>query len=359
MTAIMIMAGGTGGHVYPALAVAEALREDQHEVSWLGTRAGLEASIVPRAQIPIDWVRISGLRGHGIGAWLLAPFRLLAAVCQAYRLMRRRNPAVVLGMGGFVSAPGGVAAWLQRRPLVVHEQNAVAGLANRILAPLADQVLEAFPGSFAARYRAVHVGNPVRRSITRLAPPRQRFAGRRGAWNLLVLGGSQGALALNRTVPQALSQMDIALRPQVWHQAGRTYDQAAAAYAASGVEARLVEYINDMDEAYAWADLAICRAGALTVAELTAVGLGALLVPYPLSIDDHQSLNAAFLERAGGGRTIPQDQLNPARLAEELSKLGSDRTALLYMAEAAREVAQPNATVAVVAALLAAGGVHD
>ncbi len=355
MTAVMIMAGGTGGHVYPALAVADALRADNHDVTWLGTRTGIEASVVPAAGIVIDWVRVSGLRGRGWLAWLSAPVRLLRAIFEAYRAMRRRRPAVVLGMGGFVAGPGGIAAWMLRRPLVIHEQNAVAGLTNRLLAPLARDVLEGFPGSFPDKYNARHAGNPVRSSIASVPAPRERMAGRSGPARLLVLGGSQGALALNETVPAAVGSMDPVARPVVWHQAGtRTLNVAERVYAEHGVEARLSAFIDDMANAYAWADIVVCRAGALTIAELAAAGVAAVLVPYPLSIDDHQTLNAGYLQRAQAARIVPQDELSPQRLAAELGELCADRAQLLRMAECARTTARPGATATVSGACLAA-----
>ncbi|MBT8130658.1 MAG: undecaprenyldiphospho-muramoylpentapeptide beta-N-acetylglucosaminyltransferase [Gammaproteobacteria bacterium] len=345
MTRVLIMAGGTGGHIFPALAVARQLRDDGHLVSWLGTRAGMEARVVPDAAIEIDWLRVSGLRGRGLFSWLVAPFRLLRSVFQAVLAIRRRDPAVVLGMGGFVSGPGGIAAWLLRRPLVIHEQNAVAGLTNRLLAPFSRAVLEAFPASFAARHDATHVGNPVRVEIAQLPGPAERFAGRSGAMQLLVLGGSQGSLPLNEIVPRALALMDEAHRPTVWHQCGaRTRNVAAKAYAEYGIDVRLDDFIDDMPAAYGWADLVLCRAGALTVAELTAAGVGALLVPYPLSIDDHQTLNARFLEQAGAGLIMAQSSMTTELLANVLERLFSDRSRLLSMAQAARELALPDAT---------------
>lgn len=348
MTAVMILAGGTGGHVYPALAVADALREANCEVSWLGTRTGLEARAVPAAGITIDWMRVSGLRGRGLLAWLGAPFRLTRALAEAVAAMRHRRPTVVLGMGGFVAGPGGVAAWLTRRPLVIHEQNAVAGLTNRLLAPLAREVLEGFPNSFPDKVVARHVGNPVRATIAALPTPAHRFAGRTGRPNLLVLGGSQGALALNETVPAAIGNIDPVLRPRVWHQCGaHTHNVAERTYAEYGVEARLTDFIDDMAAAYAWADIVVCRAGALTVAELAAAGVGAVLVPYPASIDDHQTLNARFLEQAGAGLIVPQRELDPARLAARLLPLLDDRERLLAMANAARSLARTDATAAV------------
>ncbi|NND59553.1 MAG: undecaprenyldiphospho-muramoylpentapeptide beta-N-acetylglucosaminyltransferase [Gammaproteobacteria bacterium] len=362
MTAVLIMAGGTGGHVYPALAVAAALRQDSHYVSWVGTRTGLESQVVPAADIAIDWIKVSGLRGHGLFSWLLAPFRLVAALFQALQIVYRRKPGVVLGMGGFVAGPGGVAAWLLRRPLVIHEQNAVAGLTNRLLAPLATEVLQAFPGAFADKIAAQTVGNPVRDSIVQLAAPRDRMLTRSGPVRLLVLGGSQGALALNENVPAALAAMDAIVRPEVWHQAGaRTYNLAERAYAEHRMEARIEPFIDDMAAAYAWADLVVCRAGALTVAELAAAGVAAIFVPYPLSIDDHQTLNAGYLVDAGAARLIPQAQLDATRLARELETLCGDRARLLKMAENARSASVSNATSAVRdKCLQAAAGVrHD
>ncbi len=354
---VLIMAGGTGGHVYPALAVADRLRQRGATVSWLGTRNGLEARVVPAADIAIDWLRVSGLRGRSALSWLVAPFRIVRAVIQATATLRRRRPAVVLGMGGFVSGPGGIAAWLTRRPLIIHEQNAVAGLTNRLLAPFARTVLEAFPGSFAEKYNAVHVGNPVRAEIVKLPLPRDRFAARSGRPRLLILGGSQGALPLNEIVPRALAAMDTTMRPEVWHQCGaRTHNVAEKAYAEYGLDVRLTEFIDDMPEAYGWADLVLCRAGALTVAELAAAGVASLLVPYPLSIDDHQTLNARYLESAGAGLIIPQKEMTPQLLATALGRLLSDRDRLLQMAEAARTLALPDATDQVLDTCLRAAG---
>jgi UDP-N-acetylglucosamine--N-acetylmuramyl-(pentapeptide) pyrophosphoryl-undecaprenol N-acetylglucosamine transferase len=293
-TRVLIVAGGTGGHVFPALAVASALRERGVEVTWLGTRRGMEAKRVPEAGFPLDWVEVRGLRGKGVVGWLLAPFRLLRALIQALAVMRRRAPDVVLGMGGFVSGPGGLAARLSGRPLVIHEQNAIPGLTNRLLSRLAGRVLVGFPGTFPGRER--HTGNPVRAAIARLPEPAARLAGRSGPMRLLVLGGSQGALGLNRVVPEALAELSPEARPEVWHQAGeRHVALAQEEYGQAGVEGRVVAFIDDMSVAYAWADLVLCRAGALTIAELAAAGVGALLVPYPHAVDDHQSANAAFL----------------------------------------------------------------
>jgi UDP-N-acetylglucosamine--N-acetylmuramyl-(pentapeptide) pyrophosphoryl-undecaprenol N-acetylglucosamine transferase len=356
---VLIMAGGTGGHVFPALAVADALRAEAREVVWLGTRRGIEARVVPAAGFPIEWVDASGLRGKGFRTWAAAPARVLVALWQSLAIMRRRRPAVVLGMGGFVTGAGGVAAWLARRPLVIHEQNAIAGLSNRLLARLARDVLEAFPGSFPARARARCVGNPVRADILALAPPRERFAERAGRARLLVLGGSLGAQALNEAVPAALAQLAPAERPEVWHQAGeRTHALAAQAYARAGVDARLVPFIDDIAQAYAWADLVVCRAGAITIAELAAAGVGAILVPFPAAVDDHQSHNAAWLVRQGAAEAIAQRDLDAAALAARLRALLPRRDVLLAMAERARAAARPGATGDLKAACLDAAGMR-
>ncbi|MGH8561955.1 MAG: undecaprenyldiphospho-muramoylpentapeptide beta-N-acetylglucosaminyltransferase, partial [Nevskiales bacterium] len=293
------MAGGTGGHVFPALAVAERLRELGHRVVWMGTQAGLEARVVPAHGLPIEWITIAGVRGKGLLTLLLAPLELLRALLQAIGILRRYRPQVVIGLGGFVAGPGGFAAWLLGRPLIIHEQNAIAGLTNRLLARLARRVLEAFPDTFPVSGKRLTVGNPVRPEIAALPPPEQRLAGRSGAVRMLVLGGSLGALALNRGVPQALALLPPELRPDVRHQAGRTLDEANKAYAAAGLDIQPEAFIEDMAAAYAWADLLVCRAGALTVAELAAAGLPALLIPFPHAVDDHQSANAHYLVSAG------------------------------------------------------------
>jgi UDP-N-acetylglucosamine--N-acetylmuramyl-(pentapeptide) pyrophosphoryl-undecaprenol N-acetylglucosamine transferase len=342
---ILIMAGGTGGHVFPALAVAEELRQRQEEVVWLGTRRGIEADIVPRAGIELEWTRISGLRGKGIFSWILAPLKLLVALLDACIILIRRRPKVVLGMGGFASGPGGFAAWLLRTPLVIHEQNSVAGLTNRVLARCAGEVLEAFPGSFPDSRETRLVGNPVRPEIFALPEPRQRLATHHGLLRVLVLGGSLGAQVLNEVIPQALALLAQEKRPAVWHQTGaRTFQFAQKAYADAEVSGRLEAFIEDMADAYNWADLVICRAGALTVAELAAAGLAAILVPYPHAVDDHQTRNADYLAAAGAAVVKPQAELTPEWLAEELAKYVDDRTVLINQAIAARTLAHPNAT---------------
>ncbi len=341
---IMIMAGGTGGHVFPALAVARELREQDYEVVWLGTHRGLEGRLVPEAGFAIEWVSISGLRGKGPFTWLLAPFRLLIALFQSLRVVSRRRPGAVLGMGGFVSGPGGLATWLLRRPLVVHEQNAVAGLTNRLLARLAGRVLQAFPGSFPAWANAETIGNPVRPEILAVPEPGTRFADRSGPPRVLVIGGSQGALALNRAVPKALALLKQAPDLVVRHQAGAaTLEIARRAYAEAGIEARIETFIDDMAAAYAWADLVVCRAGAITIAELAAVGVAAVLVPFPFAVDDHQTANAGYLVAAGAAEIMQQEQLDPTVLARRLSLLLADRSRLLEMANKARSLARPGA----------------
>jgi UDP-N-acetylglucosamine--N-acetylmuramyl-(pentapeptide) pyrophosphoryl-undecaprenol N-acetylglucosamine transferase len=313
-------------------------------VVWLGTRRGLEARVIPAEQIPIEWLSVGGLRGKGWLTLLAAPFRLGLALWQALRVMRRHRPLAVVGLGGFVTGPGGVAAWLTRRPLIIHEQNAVAGFTNRCLSHLADDVLEAFPDSFDRAVRATTIGNPVREDIAAAATPQVRFAGRHGAINVLVFGGSQGAVRLNTVVPLALAQLGGDLAVNVRHQAGARWHEAAAQnYARSGVRAEVTAFIEDMAEAYGWADLVICRSGALTVCELAAVGVASILVPFPAAVDDHQTVNAAYLVDHGAALLIADRDLTPQRLCASLRKLCTDRVPLLEMALKARELAQPRA----------------
>lgn len=353
---VLIMAGGTGGHVFPALAAARVLRERGYEPVWLGTRLGLEAKLVPPQQIAVEWITVSGLRGKGVTAWLAAPLKLSLAIWQSLQVMRRRNPVVVLGAGGFVSGPGGIAAWLTRRPVVIHEQNAVAGLTNRLLARIAKRVLEAFPSSFPGSIRAERVGNPVRREITSLAPPEQRFATRTGPLRVLVIGGSQGAAKLNAAVPAALAMIDAPSRPQVLHQAGeRHIASARESYQKHGVNAEVRPFIDDMAAAYGWADLVICRSGALTVSELAAAGVPALFVPFAAAVDDHQTRNAKFLVDAHAGLLIAERELTPLRLANELQALlAGGRPRLLEMASKARALAITDADVRLADACIAA-----
>jgi UDP-N-acetylglucosamine--N-acetylmuramyl-(pentapeptide) pyrophosphoryl-undecaprenol N-acetylglucosamine transferase len=358
MTApILIMAGGTGGHVFPALAVAQALRGHDEQIVWLGGRRGIETELIPQQGIPLEATRIAGLRGKGALTWLLAPVKLIVAIVEAIGVLRRRRPKVVLGMGGFASGPGGLAAWLLRKPLIIHEQNSVAGLTNRLLAGLAREVLEAFPGSFSSRTKTRVVGNPVRPDIAALAIPAQRLAGRNGPLRVLVLGGSLGAQALNETVPRAISLIAADRRPEILHQAGRaTIDVARQNYKEFGVDAKIESFIDDVAAAYAWADVAICRAGALTVSELAAAGLGAILIPYPSAVDDHQTHNAGYLVDAGAAVLMPQAELTAERMAADIERCIDDRELVLRRATAARSLARPDATREVADLCLAVGG---
>ena len=355
---VLIMAGGTGGHVFPALAVAAELSARGVAVAWLGTRRGLEARVVPAAGYPLETMRVSGLRGKGVLRLLLAPFMLIVALWQALLIQLRLRPCAVLGMGGFASGPGGVIAWLLRRPLLIHEQNSVAGMTNKWLLPFARTVMEAFPGSLPAKHHPVHTGNPVRAGITRLPAPAERFAARSGALRVLVIGGSLGARALNETLPAAVQQLAAGDSLQLHHQTGKA-DEATvqAAYAAQGVDARVEAFIEDMAAAYAWADVVICRSGALTVAELAVVGVASVLVPYPHATDDHQTGNARFLADAGAAILVPQSSLNADKLAGLLTDFSQQRDMLGEMAGRARELALPDAAHRVAALCLQAAGI--
>jgi UDP-N-acetylglucosamine--N-acetylmuramyl-(pentapeptide) pyrophosphoryl-undecaprenol N-acetylglucosamine transferase len=351
----LIMAGGTGGHVMPALAVAEALRDDGWRVVWLGTRQGMEARIARERGFEMAWIDFAGVRGKGLLRLLKLPFQMLAAFWQARSAMWRFRPNVAVGMGGYAAFPGGVMAFLAGRPLVIHEQNAVAGLTNRVLACLAKRVLLGLPGAFSqgndgplacSKIKAEWVGNPVRKKIAALPAPAQRYAGRSGRLRLLVIGGSLGAKALNDVVPRALAQMRLEARPEARHQAGvKNIDELKANYAAARVEAECMPFIEDMAAAYAWCDVIICRAGASTVAELAAAGVPAGLVPYPYAVDDHQTLNAHFLVDAEAGWLLPQDKLGADELAAWLGSL--TREELVRRAENASALGNPNATQSV------------
>ncbi|MBP7394858.1 MAG: undecaprenyldiphospho-muramoylpentapeptide beta-N-acetylglucosaminyltransferase [Zoogloea sp.] len=343
MPTLMVMAGGTGGHIYPGLAVADALRDRGWRVVWMGNPDGMEARIVPANGYEVAWVRFTALRGKGVLRKLLLPFNLLRGFAQALGQIRRVKPDVVLGMGGYVTFPGGMMAALLGRPVVVHEQNSVAGLANRVLAGVADKVVTGFPDVLK---KGEWIGNPVRADITAVAPPAQRFVGRSGPLKVLVVGGSLGAAALNDALPKALALLAPVERPQVTHQAGtRQIDALKASYKAAGVEGELLPFIDDMAARYASADLVICRAGALTVAELAAVGVASVLVPFPHAVDDHQTGNARFLADAGGAVLLPQTELTPQRLAALLQEMNRER--LLVMATKARGCARPDATARV------------
>ena len=338
---VLIMAGGTGGHIFPGLAVADALRAQGVAVQWLGAAGGMEEQVVPAHGLPLHVVPVGGLRGKGWRTRLGAPWMLLRALYASLRVIRRLQPRSVLSMGGYVAGPGGIAARLTGTPLLVHEQNSIAGYTNRKLAGFARRVLTGFDNTLpGARW----VGNPVRAAIAALPPPEQRMAGRDDRVRLLVLGGSLGARALNTTLPRALALLPPAQRPAVLHQCGkRGIDEARQAYAAAGVEAEVVPFIDDMATAYGWADLAVCRAGALTLAELTSAGLGALLVPFPHAVDDHQTRNAEALVAVGAAELTKESDLDVQTFARRLGALLQDRPALLAMARAARTLAKPGA----------------
>ena len=336
---VLVMAGGTGGHIFPGLAVARALQAQSVPVVWLGSAHGLENQLVPKAGITLDTLRISALRGKGALALVAAPWRLARAVIDAIGVLRRHQPRAVISFGGFAAGPGGLAAWLTRRPLLVHEQNRLPGLTNKVLAKLARRVLCGFANALP---NGIWVGNPVRAEISALPPPHARFAGRVGL-RVLVLGGSQGARALNRVLPQAFSQLrDLGLTLR--HQCGaRMLDDARAAYAEAQVDARVEPFIDDMAAAYGEADLVIARAGALTLAELCAAGVGSILVPFPHAVDDHQTANARVLVEAGAAQCIPETQLETTDLATRIRALAQDAARRLAMAEAARSLAKPDA----------------
>ena len=347
---ILITAGGTGGHVYPGLAVARALQEQNIPVVWMGTEKGLESKVIPEAGIHMVYLSVSGLRGKGILSLLNAPFELTKALFQSFMIMRKVKPAAVLGMGGFVAGPGGLVAALMGIPVVIHEQNAIPGLTNKLLSKVSKKVLEGFPGTFAGIKKAIGIGNPVRQDIASLAMPLTRLGDRWGRVRLLIFGGSLGAQALNEVVPMALSEVPLDKLPLVRHQAGKNKDDVTRKrYAQLGVEAKVTDFIDDMAEAYEWADLVICRSGALTVAELAAAGLASIMVPYPYAVDDHQTENAKYLSNAGAAILMPQDEMTKETLAELLEGLCSNRDKLIEMGFKARALAKPQATAEVAA----------
>lgn len=337
---LLVMAGGTGGHVFPGLAVARALRDEGWRVVWLGNRAGMEATLVPKHDIPMEYIQFGGLRGKGLVTKLLLPLNLLRAFWQSIGALRRVKPDVVLGMGGYITFPAGMMASLLGRPLVLHEQNSIAGLANKVLAKVADRVLCAFPDALPD---SEWTGNPVRAELAAIPDPVSRYDHRTGPLRILVVGGSLGAAALNDVVPKALALLPEATRPVARHQAGaKQIDQLRANYAAAGVAGETVPFIDDMAAAYADADLVICRAGAMTVSEVAAAGVAALFVPFPHAVDDHQTTNAKFLSKQGAALLVQQNALTAEGLAQTIA--GLDRGQLKDMARAARSLAKPEAT---------------
>ena len=342
----LVMAGGTGGHIFPGLAVAQALREQGWKVHWLGAPGSMEERLVPSQGFPLETIDFSGVRGKGLLTLALLPLRLLKAFAQAWAVVRRVRPDVVIGLGGYISFPGGMMATLAGKPLILHEQNSVAGMANKVLANVASRVFCAFPNALPG---AQWVGNPLRQAFLQQPPPAERFAGRSGPLRILVVGGSLGAKALNDTVPQALALIPPEQRPQVRHQSGAKQMQALqASYAAAGVQAELTPFIDDTASAYAQADLVICRAGASTVTELAAVGAAAIYVPFPHAVDDHQTTNARFVVDAGGGWVVQQTALSPEKLAHMIQNM--QRSTLLETAQKAKMMQKTEATAAVVAA---------
>lgn len=338
---LMVMAGGTGGHVYPAMAVADYLKAQGWNIVWLCTEGGMENRLIENSGYVKAIITMQGVRGKGLMGWALLPVKLVKAFAQSVAAIRRHQPNVVLGMGGFAAFPGGLMAKVLGKPLVIHEQNSVAGLTNKVLAKFATRVLAAFPAAFGSN--AQLVGNPVRADITNVAVPEARFTSHAGALRLLVVGGSLGAQALNEVIPQALAKLPAEQRPQVIHQAGVKHIAALKKnYENAGVVAESKAFIDDMASIYAWADFVICRSGALTVAEVTAVGLGSIMVPFPYAVDDHQTTNAAYLAEGGAAWVVQQKELTVEKLAKMLGEL--TREQCLSMAVKARALGQPKAT---------------
>jgi len=340
---ILIMAGGTGGHVFPALAVADYMKVSGWRVVWLGTKGGMEEILVPQKGYDIEIMDFSGLRGKNLMVWFLLPLRLLLAFWQSAKVLFQIRPDVVLGMGGYPAFPGGIMASLLNKPLLIHEQNSVPGLANKILAKFADKILLGFPNAIRNEKKIIFSGNPVRKEISQLDIPDKRYAGRSGKLKLLIIGGSLGAQALNIIVPKMLKLIPDHMRPLVTHQAGRKHlETLKKNYAEAGVEGELLVFIENIAVQYADCDLVICRAGALTIAELTVVGIASILVPFPYAVDDHQTSNAKFLSDKDAAVLLPQNELTPQGLAQLLMEFTREK--LLGMAMKARELARPDAT---------------
>ncbi len=353
---VLITAGGTGGHVFPGLAVARALQAQDIPVVWMGTKKGLEARVIPEAGIEMVYLSVNGLRGKSILTLIAAPIQLAKALFQSIMIMRKVKPKAVLGMGGFVAGPGGLVASLMGTPVVIHEQNAIPGLTNKLLSKVSKRILEGFPGTFKGNKKAQGIGNPVREDIATLEHPVYRLGNRWGHVHVLIIGGSLGAQALNEVVPMALAELALDKRPVVRHQAGKNKDVSTnQLYQKLGVNAEVTPFVEDMAEAYAWADLVICRSGALTVAEISAVGVASIMVPYPHAVDDHQTANAQYLAKAQATKLVPQDELTKESLSVMLEELCADRNTLIEMGFRAYELAKPDATneVAAICAELA------
>ena len=341
---IIIMAGGTGGHIYPALAVAKELKARSRKVIWLGTRRGLEAKIIATEGIKIEWINIEGFRGKPFITRILAPLKICFAIIRSIRVMIKHNPSVVLGMGSFVSGPGGIAAWLLRYPLIIHEQNAIPGKTNHLLAYFANVVMESFSGSFNKRFRAVNAGNPIRKDILSIQEPSKRLIDRKGPIRLLVLGGSLGALILNQKLPKILASMSKITNLEVIHQAGeKTIDIARDEYQKYALKVKVVSYIQEMADVYNWADLVICRSGAMCVSELSAVGLPAIFIPYPSAVDNHQVANAMPLVEAGAAIIVREQEFEEKYFLKILTNWLRDRSLLIERAVKAQSFAKPHA----------------
>ena len=339
---VMIMAGGTGGHVIPALSVAKELKTKGYHVHWLGSIKGIENDLVPDAGYTLHRISVTGLRGNGLLKTLLAPLQIMRALWQTFKVYRQVKPVMALGMGGFASGPGGLMAYLLRVPLVIHEQNAIAGMTNSILSGMATYLLQAFEGTFIAKKKAKSVGNPVRQSIATLLEPEARLASHTDGLNVLVVGGSLGAVAINNVMIEAAALADNNIH--VWHQTGkRNYEAVKAGYQAAGVtNVKVSDFIADMAKAYEWADVVVCRSGALTVSEMMAAGVASILIPFPFAVDDHQTANGQFLVNAGAAKLKPQSELNAQNLLEELNHLRENRELLIEMSKAARSLAKPD-----------------
>ncbi len=351
MKKILIIAGGTGGHIFPALAVADVLRNQGHEIFWLGSDIGLEQTLVP-SRFPLTCIRARRLRGKGWKAYLAAPWQLISSTLQAWRVIRRIKPQAALAMGGFVAGPGGLAAKLAGVPLIVHEQNAAAGYTNRLLAKLANQILVAYPGVFAGSSGAKVVGNPVRAEIRSLPVPEERFRNQ-GSLHILIFGGSQGAHALNQLMAQFVKDFPNSEQIEIWHQTGKTdYEEINHLYTQLPVRAKALAFIDDMAAAYGWADLVISRSGALTVAEIAAVGVASILVPFPAAVDNHQWHNALYLSEGGAAQIIAQNEITTSQLSVIINTFIQDRRLLLEKAQKARDLAKPQAAEAVAEVIL-------
>lgn len=347
---ILITTGGTGGHIFPALAVAKLLQKQGVEVKWLGTRRGLESTIIPKHNIPLYYVDVVGLRGKGLKRLLVAPLQLLRAVYQAYRIVRRCNPDVVLAMGGFVSGPGGLAAWLLRKRLIIHEQNAVMGLTNQILSRFTSIILTGFPRVSKIKKTYKYVGNPVRYEITLVPEPETRWIEDKKEINLLIFGGSQGASVFNQVLPSVLAELSLEQKLHIWHQVGEgnVVKEVQDAYRKAQLNhVEVVPFIEDMAKAYRWADLVVCRSGASTIAELSAVGIASILVPFPQAVDDHQTMNAHFLVDEGGAILLSEKDFTSEKIKSILTALFSDRKRLIHMAKAARKLRKIDAIEAI------------